>query len=85
MHESPSGRLKIGKQILRFFETDATAGPWFVKDQGRSSEERKPGFVHPLRFFDGTRQQREPFHLGAGFSVPRLFTEAEERQTLGVR
>ncbi len=29
-HPSPSGRQKVAQLLLRFFETDATARPWFV-------------------------------------------------------
>jgi|SRR5579871_1510112 len=29
-HESPSGQDKVGKELLRFFKTDATTAPWFL-------------------------------------------------------
>jgi len=41
MHESPAGRLKVGAQLVRFFETDNTARPWFVAGTGRDSEKGK--------------------------------------------
>jgi hypothetical protein len=32
MHESPTGQVKVGNQLLQFFKTDPTTRPWFVKD-----------------------------------------------------
>jgi hypothetical protein len=34
MHHSPEGQEKIGKELLRFFKTDATTKGWFVKQSG---------------------------------------------------
>lgn len=31
MHESPAGQRKVGKQLVKFFKTDATSRGWFVK------------------------------------------------------
>jgi len=31
MHESPGGQEKVGSLLLRFFETDPTTKPWFVR------------------------------------------------------
>jgi hypothetical protein len=31
MHESPSGQLKIGGELLRFFKTDPTTRRWFLE------------------------------------------------------
>ncbi len=31
MHESPSGQLKVGKQLVDFFATDPTSRSWFLK------------------------------------------------------
>ena len=30
-HESPSGQQKVGQQLLKFFKTDTTTRPWFVR------------------------------------------------------
>jgi hypothetical protein len=30
-HPSPTGQLKVAEELLRFFKTDPTAKPWFVK------------------------------------------------------
>jgi hypothetical protein len=32
MHESPQGQLKVGKEILQFFKSDATTRTWFLKN-----------------------------------------------------
>lgn len=32
-HPSPSGRQKVADMLLRFFKTDASAKPWFLKPQ----------------------------------------------------
>ena len=32
MHHSPQGQKKIGEQLLRFFKSDTTTRPWFVKE-----------------------------------------------------
>jgi len=32
MHESPTGQIKVGNQMLQFFKTDPTTRTWFVKD-----------------------------------------------------
>jgi hypothetical protein len=34
-HPSESGRQKVAQLLLKFFTTDATARPWFVKPAGR--------------------------------------------------
>ncbi|MGH7137759.1 MAG: hypothetical protein ACREHD_18580, partial [Pirellulales bacterium] len=30
-HESPSGQRKVGEQLLKFFESDSTTKPWFLR------------------------------------------------------
>ena len=30
-HESPSGQRKVGAQLLKFFKSDSTTKPWFVR------------------------------------------------------
>jgi Cu/Ag efflux protein CusF len=30
-HESPSGQEKVGRELLKFFQTDATTKPWFLR------------------------------------------------------
>jgi hypothetical protein len=31
MHESPAGRIKVGRQILQFFKNDTTTRSWFLR------------------------------------------------------
>ena len=33
MHESPTGQVKIGRQLVQFFKDDPTTRPWFVVDR----------------------------------------------------
>jgi len=37
-HESPSGQRKVGAQLLRFFKTDSTTRPWFVRAAAHDEE-----------------------------------------------
>lgn len=32
-HQSPTGQLKVGKELLKFFQTDPTSKPWFVQEK----------------------------------------------------
>jgi uncharacterized protein (DUF1800 family) len=41
-HPSPSGRQKVADLLLKFFTSDSTATPWFVKKEGTAEAVKKP-------------------------------------------
>ena len=41
-HPSPSGRLKVAQMLLRFFSTDSTTKPWFLRATPTQVREEKP-------------------------------------------
>ena len=47
-HPSPSGRQKVAELLLKFFTSDPTATPWFVKSAGNEEPPKKAEAAVPI-------------------------------------